>query len=140
MYCNDCLITGRAKWVTEIKVGISKQVKNEDLGKLLRHLGVNYKFGSDEHGLYIQSTMKEYHESMIRDFEKDTDNSLKMFSTPDAAVTPPMCSSPEDKIILNKEYRSYVGGIMFACGKTEPTLLNACRELTSHLMAPNMEH
>jgi hypothetical protein len=29
---------------------------------------------------------------------------------------------------------------MFACGKTEPTLSNACRELTAHLTAPNEEH
>jgi hypothetical protein len=141
VYCNDCLITGRAKWVAETKAGICKQVKIEDLGKLSCHLGVNCKFGRDEHGLYIQSTInKEYHESMIRDFEKDTDNSLKTFSTPGAAVAPPMYSSPEDQIILNKEYRSYVGRIMFVCGKTEPTLSNACRELTSHLTAPNKEH
>ena len=80
--------------------------------------------------------MKEYHESMVRDFEKDIGSSLKTFSTPGAAVTPPLRSTPEDEIILNDdEYRSYVGRIMFACGKTEPTLSNACRELTSHVRA-----
>ena len=85
--------------------------------------------------------MQEYHESMIRDFEKDTDSSLKTFSTPGPAVTPPLHSTPEDEIILNEEYRSScVGRIIFACGKTEPTLSNACRELTSHLTAPNKEH
>ncbi|KAI2505738.1 GAG-pre-integrase domain [Fragilaria crotonensis] len=140
VYCDDCLITGRAKSVAEIKAGISKQVKIEDLGKLSRHLGVDYKFGRDEHGPYILSSMNEYHESMIRDFEKDIGSSLKTFSTPGAAVTPPLRSTPEDEIILNEEYRSYVGRIMFACGKTEPTLSNACRELTSHLTAPNKEH
>jgi hypothetical protein len=29
---------------------------------------------------------------------------------------------------------------MFAAGKTEPTICNACRELSSHLTAPNAEH
>ena len=77
---------------------------------------------------------------MIRDFEKDIGSSLKTFSTPGAAVTPPLRSTPEDEIILNEEYRSYVGRIMFACRKTEPTLSNACRELTSHLPAPNKEY
>jgi hypothetical protein len=67
-------------------------------------------------------------------------SSIKMFSTPGAAVTPPLRSSPDNKIILNEEYRSCVGLIMFACGKTEPTLSNACRELTAHLTAPNDEH
>ena len=140
VYCNDCLITRRAKAVADIKAGISKQVKIEDLGKLSRHLGVDYKFGHDEHGPCIWSSMNEYHESMIRDFEKDIGNSLETFSTPGAAVTPSLRSTPEDEIILNEEYRSYVGRIMFACGKTEPTLSNACRELTSHLTAPNKEH
>ncbi|KAI2492050.1 Reverse transcriptase (RNA-dependent DNA polymerase) [Fragilaria crotonensis] len=37
-------------------------------------------------------------------------------------------------------FRSFVGRILFACGKTEPTIANACRELTSHLTAPNEEH
>ena len=50
VYCDDCLITGRAKSVAEIKAGISQQVKIEDLGKLSLHLGVDYKFTRDEHG------------------------------------------------------------------------------------------
>jgi hypothetical protein len=29
---------------------------------------------------------------------------------------------------------------MFACMKTEPTISNACRELTCHLNAPNETH
>jgi hypothetical protein len=43
---------------------------------------------------------------MIRDFEKDIGSSLQTFSTPGAAVTPPLRSTPEDEIILNEEYRS----------------------------------
>ena len=122
VYCNDCLITERAKAVADIKAGISKQVKIEDLGKLSRHLGVDYKFGRDEHGPFIWSSMNECHESMIRDFEKDIGSSLKTFSAPGAAVTPPLRSTPEDEIILNEEYRSYVGRIMETSLKLrEPT-------------------
>jgi hypothetical protein len=47
VYCNDCPITGNAKAVADTMAGISKQVKIEDLGKLSRHLGVDYKFGCD---------------------------------------------------------------------------------------------
>ncbi|KAI2489962.1 Reverse transcriptase (RNA-dependent DNA polymerase) [Fragilaria crotonensis] len=139
VYCDDCIITGRLKWVNELKMGISKQVKISDLGKLRRHLGVDYEFGHDEHGQYIQSTMKDYHEAMVRDFEKEQYCSIKTFSTPGAAVSPPLRSSPDDEIIMIEEFRSFVGRIMFACGKTEPTLSNACRELTVCL-APNKEH
>ena len=122
VYCDDCLITGRAKAVEDVKAGISEQFKIEDLGKLSHHLGVDYKFGRDERGTYILSSINEYHESMIRDFEKDIGSSLKTFSTTGTAVTPPLCSTPEDEIIVKEEYRSYVGRILFACGKTEPTL------------------
>ncbi len=69
--------------------------------------------------------MTEYLDSMVRDFETDMSDSIKTFSTPGAAATPPLRSLPEDKIILNEKFRSYVGRIMFACGKTEPTLSNA---------------
>ena len=140
VYCDDCILAGRSKWVIQIKIGISGQVKISDLGNLKRHLGVDYEFGCDAQGRYLLSSMTEYHDSMVRDFEKDMSGSIKTFSTPGAAVTPPLRSSPDDEIILNEEFRSYVGRIMFACGKTEPTLSNACRELTAHLTAPNEEH
>ena len=65
---------------------------------------------------------------------------IRINNTPGAAVTPPLKSTSEDEIILHDEFRSYVGRIMFACGKTEPSLSNACRELTCHLTAPNAEH
>jgi hypothetical protein len=68
------------------------------------------------------------------------DSDIKEFSTPGASVTPPLRSSPEDEIINMELFRSFVGRILFACGKTEPTISNACRELTSHLTAPNEEH
>lgn len=140
VYCDDCILSGRSKWVNKLKLGIAKQVKISDLGKLKRHLGVDYKFGRDEHGHYIGSSMKDYHESMVRDFEKEEFGSAKTFSTPGAAVTPPLRSTPDDEIIMLDKFRSYVGRIMFACGKTEPTLSNACRELTVHLTAPNHVH
>ncbi|KAI2509180.1 hypothetical protein MHU86_5190 [Fragilaria crotonensis] len=81
-----------------------------------RHLGVDYKFGRDEHGQYIQTTMKDYHESMVQDYEKVMSGSIKTFSTR-AAVT----RSAINEIILIEEFRSFVGRIMFACGKTEPS-------------------
>jgi hypothetical protein len=84
--------------------------------------------------------MTEYIESIVRDFEKDLATTLKDYKTPGAAVTPPLRSTPEDEIILHELYRSYVGRVMFACGKSEPTISNACRELTCHLNAPNATH
>jgi hypothetical protein len=84
--------------------------------------------------------MTDYLQAIVRDFEKDLELKLKEQKTPGAAVTPPLRSTEDDEIVMRELYRSYVGRLMFACGKTEPTLSNACRELTCHLNAPNEEH
>jgi hypothetical protein len=47
--CNDCIITGRERWVTRLKIGISGKMTIWDLGELKRHLGVEYEYGYDEH-------------------------------------------------------------------------------------------
>jgi hypothetical protein len=72
--------------------------------------------------------------------ESETESTVRGFTTPGAAVTPPLRSTEDDEIIEMERFRSFVGRIMFACGKTEPCISNACRELTSHLTAPNEEH
>lgn len=87
------------------------------------------------------SYMTDYIEAIVRDYEEYMESDIKEFSTPGASVTPPLRSTPEDEIIdIMEMFRSFVGRILFACGKTEPTISNACRELTSHLTAPNEEH
>jgi hypothetical protein len=140
VYCDDCIVTGRGISVDRIKAGISKSVKISDLGKLKRHLGVDYEFGCDSTGPFIRSSMQDYTQAIVRDFASDMESSIKEFNTPGAAVTPPLRSTDDDEIIDMELFRSYVGRVMFACGKTEPTISNACRELTSHLTAPNEEH
>ena len=140
VYCDDCIITGIQSTVTRIKRGITGSVKISDLGKLKRHLGVDYEFGTDEDGDYIMSYMTDYIKAIVRDYEEFTETEVKEFTTPGASVTPPLRSTPEDEIINMETFRSFVGRILFACGKTEPTISNACRELTSHLTAPNAEH
>jgi hypothetical protein len=79
VYCNDCIIAGRSKWVIQIKIGISGQVQISDLGNLKRYLGVDYEFGCDAQGRYIRSSLTEYFNSMVRSFEKDTSSSIKAF-------------------------------------------------------------
>ena len=140
VYCDDCILTGHFKHISEIKKGIARSVKILDLGKLKRHLGVDYEFGKDQEGHFIKASMSEYHACIVRDFEKDMETRIRINNTPGLAVTPPLKSTSEDEIILHEEFRSYVGRIMFACGKTEPSLSNACRELTCHLTSPNAEH
>ena len=93
VYCDDCIITGHRSAVDQIKKGISRTVKISDLGKLKRHLGVDYDFGKDSEGNYIRSHMTDYMEAIVRDFEKDMERSVKEYKTPGAAVIPPLCST-----------------------------------------------
>ena len=140
VYCDDCIVTGTPTAVKMIKKGVAGSVTITDLGRLKRHLGVNYEFGTDENGDYILSGMTDYLDAIVRDYEEYIGSKVKERSTPGASVTPPLRSTPEDEIISMEMFRSFVGRILFACGKTEPTIANACRELTSHLTAPNEEH
>jgi hypothetical protein len=140
VYCDDCIVTGTPSAVKTIKKGVAGSVTISDLGRLKRHLGVNYEFGTDKNGDYILSGMTDYLEAIVRDYEEYIGSDVKERSTPGASVTPPLRSTPEDEIINMEMFRSFVGRILFACGKTEPTIANACRELTSHLTAPNEEH
>ena len=71
VYCDDSIITGFREAVDRLKRGISCAVTISDLGKLVRHLGVDYEFGRDDYGAYIKSSMTEYIEYIVRDFEKD---------------------------------------------------------------------
>jgi hypothetical protein len=120
VYCDDCIITGTQSAVTMIKKGISNSVKISDLGKLKRHLGVDYKYGTDEDGDYILSYMTDYIEAIVRDYDEYTESKCKEFSTPGASVTPPLRSTPEDEIINMEMFRSFVGRICLRAAKLSP--------------------
>jgi uncharacterized protein YihD (DUF1040 family) len=98
VYCDDSIITGFREVVDRLKKGISNEVTISDLGALVRHLGVDYEFGRDEHGNYIKSSMTPYIESIVRDFEKDLATTLKDYKTPGAAVTPPYALRQKTKL------------------------------------------
>ena len=110
-----------------------------DLGDLRRHLGIDYEFGTDEHGSYLRCSMNAYAENMTTDFVQEF-GSIRDTKTPGPPGAPPTRSSTEDEILHMERFRSFVGRLMFAAGKTDPSICNACRELSSHLTAPNAEH
>ena len=122
-----------------IKSGIKDCVSISDLGVLQRHLGVDYEFGSDHLGKYLRCSMDNYVASIVKDFTEEF-NPTREFNTPGATGPPPTCSTKDESIIEMESFRFYVGRVMFALGKTEPTTSTACRELSSHLTAPNEEH
>ena len=98
VYCDDSIITGFRDHVTRLKKGISDAVTISDLGKLVRHLGVDYEFGTDTNGKYLKSSMTDYLQAIVRDFEKDMKLKLKEQKTPGAAVTPPCAPQKKTKL------------------------------------------
>ena len=108
-----------------IKSGIKDCVSISDLGVLRRHLGVDYEFGSDHLGNYLRCSMDNYVASIVKDFTEEF-NPTREFNTPGATGPPPTRSTKDDSIIEMEKFRSYVGRVMFASGKTEPTTSTAC--------------
>ena len=83
--------------------------------------------------------MKDYADSMTADFVQEF-GSIRDTNTPGPTGAPPTRSSTEDEILQMERFRSFVGRLMFAARTTEPSICNACRALSSHLTAPNVEH
>ena len=50
--------------------------------KVLKHLGVDYEWGEDEHGPYVKASMKEYKEDIWKMYEEKTGRELKKWGTP----------------------------------------------------------
>ena len=139
VYCDDSIITGFSSSVDMIKSRIQDQVSISDLGDLRSHLGIDHDFGTDEHGSYLRSCMKDYADKMTTDYVQEF-RSIRDTNSPGPTGAPSTRFSTEDEILQMERFRSFVGRLMFAAGKTEPSICNACRELSSHLTVPNVEH
>ena len=59
VYCDNSFITVFSSSVNMIKSRIQDQVSISDLGDLRRHPGIDYEFGTDEHGSYLRCSMKD---------------------------------------------------------------------------------
>ena len=102
-----------------------------DLSTLKRHLGVNWTFGEDEHGRFLESSMPAFIDSIMKDYEKYMETPSRTFQTPGSPGTPPMKNTTEDTTVNMEDFRSYVRRIMFSVEKTDPYCVNTCHELDS---------
>ena len=140
VYCDDCIMTGTALTVKKLKLGISKKVNITEIGTFSRHLGVDWKFGTDDDGDYLESSMISYVNSICKDLEAFINKPLKLHDTPGPSHTCLMKNENQESIKNLDEYRSFVGRLLFMARKTDPYSLNAIRELSAHLSSPTEVH
>ena len=122
VYCDDCIITGISNTVKSLKENISKHVKITQPGILTQHLGVNWKFGDDENGPYLEGSMYEYTKSICNDYEKFMGASIKPQNTPGALNVKLQKNHDELNIVNIDEFRSFVGRILFMATQSRPIL------------------
>jgi hypothetical protein len=119
---------------------IKKRFNIDILGKLKKHLGVWWTWHKDNNGqVYLEADMKKMRLDIIESFEKARpDIKLKKYSTP---ATPGTTLKKNDgEIIQESDYRSVVGKALYLTTRVVQELCNACRELSTHLSSPSIDH
>ena len=65
-YVDDCMLIGTKENVEYFKTERKKFYKLTKLGILNKHLGVWYEYGRDEHGLFLEASIRNY----VKDAQK----------------------------------------------------------------------
>ena len=138
IYVDDCIIAGHKTNVAELKADLQKHIVISDLGQLRKHLGVNYKFGRDELGAYLEARMTEFRDEIVEDCEKYLGR-VKHFPTP-GYCNFHLMKNGDNEAVMNPEYRSIIGKALYLSKKVEPTCANVIRELGGHLDNPGEQH
>jgi len=135
VYCDDVLLSGFQDEIDEFKTNIKKHLKIKEIGKVKRHLGVDYQIPKDERTIEIHMT--EFIQEIITDYEEETKKILKIYDTP-GTTSDPLLENTGEKVKQDR-YRSYVGRLLFGIKKCIPDCSNAIRELSQHLENPGKE-
>ena len=137
-HVDDCAVAGKPQDINDFKQKIKKQFTIKELGKLSKHLGVWYTWGSDVTGRFLESGMEDFVLGMFEDFKTLFSRYPKMATTP---ALPGTClRKNKGEVILHGKYRSMVGKILYFVKKVSPICANACRELSQHLDSPGESH
>jgi hypothetical protein len=137
-HVDDQQVAGHQQDVEEFKMLLSKYFTIKALGPVRKHLGVYYEMGKDQVGKYIEANMLDFVMGMFSDFEELTGRMPKIAATPGQPGTTLETNAAD--IILQPEYRSIVGKLLYFMKKISPLCANAIRELSQHLENPGIEH
>ena len=137
-HVDGCAVAGKPEDVEFFKKVIKKHFTIKELGTLSKHLGVWYKWGEDNLGRYLESSMENFVQGMTKDFQSLFGRLPKIATTPGL---PGVCLRKNtSEAIKHAEYRSMVGKILYFVKKVSPVCANACREMSQHLENPGEDH
>lgn len=139
MTVDECAIAGTLKAINWLMDKIEKRFNITRVGTIRKHLGVDYKWLKDENGEpYMELWMERKRESIIESYEDMIGKKVKLRKTPGSPGS--VLKKNDGKEIDIEKYRSIVGKLMFYGTKVYPKILNATRELATHMSNPGKEH
>ena len=140
VYVDDVLMAGESEMIKNFKEQFKKTYKITDLGKLKRHLGVWYEWIKDNEESMVKIHMDDMAEKIVKEYERLTNGTVKKWNSPGYSRIKLTKPENEDEIYKQEEYRSMVGKVMYLVNKSNPTCLNAVRELAKHFNNPTKQH
>ena len=139
LYVDDTLCAGEkgeVEWAYKV---IEQRFAIKRLGKLKKHLGVNWTWHTDSKGeVYLKANINTMVTDISAKFLTATGKLAKAYDTP--ALPNSHLLKNTGEIVKLDYYRSLVGMLMYLTTKVYPELSNAVRELASHLATPGNEH
>ena len=139
LYVDDTLCAGEKREVAWAYQMIEEKFNIKRLGKLKKHLGVNWTWHKDPQ---CEINLKAIINTMVEDISKKfltaTGKLAKAFDTPVLPNSHLLMNAGE--IIKLDIYRSLVGMLMYLTTKVYPELSNSVRELAPHLATPGKDH
>ena len=139
LYVDDTLCAGEKEEVEWAYKMIEQKFAIKRLGKLKKHLGVNWTWHKDPQGeVYLKANINTMVVDISAKFLTATGKLAKAYDTP--ALPNSHLLKNTGEIVMLDYYRSLVGMLMYLTTKVYPELSNSVRELASHLATPGKDH
>ena len=114
-------------------------MKIDKLGQVRKHLGVWWTFQEDEDGeIYLKADMEDMRKDIISKFEEARGKTVPSYQTP--GYTNQLLKKNLGNPLQRTEFQSVLGQLLYYTTKIAPPMVNAVRELSSHMSNPGEEH
>jgi hypothetical protein len=115
---------------------IKKFFTIKELGILHKHLGVQYKWGEDKTGQYLEASMEDFVTFMIEDFKKLL-KKLPQTTRMTQALSGTILRKMMGMQLYTKNIVPWLGSVLlYFVKKIGPVCANSCQELSEHLENP----
>jgi len=112
IHVDDTILCGKKTAINVFKEKVKERFNIKELDQLKKHLGVWYAWKQEQGGeMYVEATIPELVEEIIRATENHLGHEVKQYSTPGAPGE--SLFKYEGETVDETEYRSIVGKILF---------------------------